>query len=283
MTLCRFCILKLLFFFSFLSSLLLSFNLSLIFLILRSCFLQCFLLTLDHRGGRVDALLSLVLLLGLVMRIVPASISVVGANLVLLSLAISLLTLLVEAEHDNLDVLLRHSIADQLNSELIIRPVLRLEAVEDSASVAIVFLHSLGEHAKQELLGQVLVILRVDLRLFLLALLLGLLLFLLLCESLLKLDILILKVLGGLIAHSVATLLPEVDKLVKSDQAALMLLSQEIGGSGSSRALRAEHNDIELLVLLESRRHLYLELIGQHLSELALKLTLKVGQSVASL
>lgn len=217
------------------------------------------------------------------MRVVAASVPIVGAYLVLVFLAFSLLFLLVEGEHDNFNVLLRNGVADQLNTELVIRPVLALKAVKDGTCIAVILLHSLGEHALEKLLRQVLVLFGIDIGLFFLALLLCLLLFLLLSKSILKLDILILEELGSFVAHGVATLLPEVDKLVESDEASLVLLGQEVGCSCPAGALRAEHDHVELLVLLESRRHLYLKLISEHLSKLALQLTLQGSQSVTSL
>jgi hypothetical protein len=110
-----------------------------------------------------------------------------------------------------------------------------------------------------------------------------LLLFLLLCKGLLKLDLLVFEELGGLIAHGMATLLPEVDELVESDQAALLLLGQVVSGSGSARAHWAKHDHVEFLLFFESRWHLDLELICEHLSKLAFKLTLHISEHIASL
>ena len=93
----------------------------------------------------------------------------------------------------------------------------------------------------------------------------------------------LLEVSCGLLAQGMAALLPEVDELVESNQTSLLLLSQEIGRSGATRALRANQDYVQLLLLFESGRHLDLKLIREHLSELSLKISLKVGKSVASL
>ena len=79
-----------------------------------------------------------------------------------------------------------------------------------------------------------------------------------------------------------ATLLPEVNQLVKSNQASLVLLSQEIGGCGSSRTRRSNKNHIELLVFFEGGWHLDLELIGQHFSKFGLEISLQSGELVSS-
>ena len=80
-----------------------------------------------------------------------------------------------------------------------------------------------------------------------------------------------------------AALLPEVDELIEPDQAPLLLLSQEVGRCGATRALGAKQNYVQLLLLLKSGRHLDLKLVREHLCELALELSLQGGESVASL
>jgi len=72
----------------------------------------------------------------------------------------------------------------------------------------------------------------------------------------------------------VATLLPEVDQLIESDQASLMLLGKEIGCGCATRALGSNKDHIKLLLVFESRGHLYLELVSEHLGKFSLMVTL---------
>ena len=46
--------------------------------------------------------------------------------------------LLVEGEQDDFDLLLRDCVADELNGEFVVGPVLACEAVKDGTSVAVI-------------------------------------------------------------------------------------------------------------------------------------------------
>ena len=220
------------------------------------------------------------------MRVVTASESVIRAHLVILSLSIGfILTALffVKGENDNFDFLLGSSVADELDGEFFIAPVLTGQAIEDGTGVAVILSKAFRKHAQEKLLGKELELTCVNIFVSLLLALLRLLLFLVFSDGLLKLDLLIFEILGGLVSHRMATLLPEVDKLVETDKATLMLLSKEVSSSGSARANWTKKDHIQLLLLLESRRHLDLLLVVEHFSELGLKLTLDSGEGVASL
>lgn len=191
--------------------------------------------------------------------------------------------LLVEVEDDNLDVLLRDSEADELNCELLIWPVLTGEAIEDGTGVAVIFLQSLGEHALKQLLGQVLELSRIELFILIFLALLSLLLFLSLSNCFLKLYLLLFEVFDGFITHGVATLLPEVNQLVHSDEASLVFLCKEVGSGGASTAFWTHENHVKPLFFLQGRWHLDLKLISEHLCKLRLKGTLQGGQVVPRL
>ncbi len=55
--------------------------------------------------------------------------------------------LFVECKDNNFNVLLRSCIADKLDTELFIWPVLTDKRVKDGTCIAIVFLETLGKHA----------------------------------------------------------------------------------------------------------------------------------------
>ena len=80
-----------------------------------------------------------------------------------------------------------------------------------------------------------------------------------------------------------ATLLPEVNELVQANEAALVLLSHEIGSSCSTGLFRADQNHIELLVLFEGRRHLDLKLVSEKLGKFSLEVSLQSRQIVSRL
>ena len=251
---------------------------------------------LGHGRLLLVALVLLVfLVLGNVCWVVSARVAIVSADLghvgranirrgtILRSTALICHLLLVEGEEDNLNLLLGDGVTDEFDGELLIWPVLTLQAVEDSTCIAIVFCQPLCEHSLQQLLGQVLELPGVELLLVRILALLLLLLLLVLSDRLLKLDVLVLEDLGRLVAHRVASLLPEVHELVESDQASLVLLRQEVGCSGAPRGLRSDQNHVELLLFLESGRHLYLELVSEHLCEFRLEISLLRGEVVARL
>lgn len=252
---------------------------------------------LGHGRLLLVALVLLVfLVLGNVCWVVSARVAIVSADLghvgranirrgttILRSTALICHLLLVEGEEDNLNLLLGDGVTDEFDGELLIWPVLTLQAVEDSTCIAIVFCQPLGEHSLQQLLGQVLELPGVELLLVRILALLLLLLLLVLSDRLLKLDVLVLEDLGRLVAHRVASLLPEVHELVESDQASLVLLRQEVGCSGAPGGLRSDQNHVELLLFLESGRHLYLELVSEHLCEFRLEISLLRGEVVARL
>ena len=98
-------------------------------------------------------------------RVMTAREPVVRAHFIILStLSIGVFfatLLLVEGEDDYFDLLLGNSVTDELDSELLIGPVLTSEAVEDSSGIAVVLLQTLCQHAQEKLLWQVLELLRV--------------------------------------------------------------------------------------------------------------------------
>ena len=241
----------------------------------------------------LDSFVLFLLLLGAMSWVVATSEPIVSADLChLLIVSCDLISLrlvtarhglFVEVKDDEFDLLLRSGVAHKLNRELLIWPVLASQIVKDGTSVAILFLEALGEHTHEKLLGEVLELLGVEFLLLVFALLLSLLFLLLLNKLFLQLCILLFKHFGSLFTESVATLLPEVDKLVETDQASLVLLSHKVGGCGATRALWADQDDVQLLVFFERRWHLNFKLISQQFSEFSLKITLKRSEVIPSL
>jgi len=283
-------ILKLLFDFGLFGSLLLSLDRGGVLLGLGSVLLGLHL----GRALGLRGLLSVInVLLFILFRdvgwVMASGVASVGADLCQVSLVICIdqLTrfhhLLVEVEKDDFDVLLGNGVADQLDGELLVRPVLTGQAVKDGTGVAVVFLQSLSKHALQKLLRKELVGSGIKFLIYVLLSLLSFLLFLGFSESILKFHLLLFKVLGSLVTHGVTTLLPVVDQLVDTDQGSLVLLSQEVASGGTSTGLRSKEDHVELLLVLERGWHLDLKLIGEHLSELRLKVTLDSREVVAGL
>jgi len=72
------------------------------------------------------------------------------------------LCLLVEVKNDNLDVLLGYGVTDELDSEILVWPVLAGQIVKDGTGITIIFLESLYKHALYKLLWKVLVRCRIN-------------------------------------------------------------------------------------------------------------------------
>lgn len=79
------------------------------------------------------------------------------------------------------------------------------------------------------------------------------------------------------------TLLPEIDELIKSNEASLVLLGKEISCSSLARAAWTKQDHIQFLLIFQSGRHSDLKLVSEHFSKLRFQLALDSGKIVTKL
>jgi len=214
--------------------------------------------------------------------VVSLCVSVISTNFHFDLLVFNGVLLLIEAENDNTNVLNWQSIRDQLNSEFLILPVLRLKAIKDDTGVAVFFLHAHLDHLDYHFTWQEPVFSFVNLRDGIT--LLWLLRFHLSFESsncfcaFLRA---IFEVFSGLISDSMVAFGPVVEKLIEFDNAALVLLCHVVGDCRPARTTWSHQDQVQSVRLFDSWGELYLEVIRSDLLKLRLEITLLVGVLVS--
>ena len=145
--------------------------------------------------------------------------------------------------------------------------------IEDNTGVAILLTSSLLDHLNQDFLAQVLIVGLPNLWLFLAlgrGLLLSLLFLLLLFKCHLELLLSLLQILLSLIGYGKSTFDAIVEQSIKLDYLSLMFLLQVVSDGGLAALFRADHDQIEPVFVLDSGRHLCLDLLLVLLGELRL-------------
>jgi len=176
---------------------------------------------------------------------VSALVAIVSANFNLLIFRVSS-ALHVGVENHELYTLDSNSIADEFNRKLfIILPLVGLQLIKDSASIAVFFFQTLYQHALKHFSGKSLIIIRVDFDFYLsLFGLLSLLCLFLFGEGILELFLFVFKIFGGFIGERMVTLLPKVNQIAHANDASLVLLCHIVSRNCFSTAGRSNQDNV---------------------------------------
>jgi hypothetical protein len=185
---------------------------------------------------------------------------------------------LVEVENEKFHILRGESLTNVADNIFRGLPLWGLEVVKDHTRVAVLFLNACLDHLDNQFLRKVLVVVRVDFRFFLSLggwlLALGFLGLFLLFKGDLKLFLSLLQEFGCLIGNWKSTLDAVVIELVKFHDATLVLLREEVGNRSLASLFRSIKNDVELIFVLDSGRHLSFSLFMLLFSNLSLNRSL---------